>query len=92
MTDLAEDLNGVLRIDIEEDDPSGRVLTCEMYTSKINYQHVHVLSTRRIRWYDPHLIILSTLPSTPSVEHSYTVDLKGSYMYIVVYQMDLSCY
>ena len=43
MTDLAEDLNGVLRIDIEEDDPSGRVLTCEMYTSKINYQHVHVL-------------------------------------------------
>ena len=46
MTDLAEDLNGVLRIDIEEDDPSGRVLTCEMYTSKINYQHVHVLSTK----------------------------------------------
>ena len=46
MTDLAEDLDGILRIDIEEDDPSGRVLTCETYTIKINYQHVHVLSTR----------------------------------------------
>ena len=84
MTDLAEDLNGVLRIDVEEDDPSGRVLTCEMYTSKINYQHVHVLSTRRIRWYDPHLIILRVHHFYTSVEHGYTVDLKGSY--IVVYQ------